>query len=225
MLGCGVPGPPLNLLPSIPFSFSSSLSPGPPGFIRSLNQSQEVETRVKKSKSGQNRKSGQSYLLINRCTLFPVDPFAQRGIRDRHGRLSAVRGPLDLHCHHRKARCNFQDSPPLCLHMLHLGHRPVSASSCKRPNSIDISKQTVGIEKRKDQPPWKSSLLMLIESIEDVLEIFADESLFLTTIPNPFNSDPQDYRFEQEADSKHDVKLLKSQLASLREILASLSDR
>ena len=81
-----------------------------------------------------------------------------------------------------------------------------------------------GIEKRKDKPPRKSPLVMLIESIEDVLEIFEDESLFLTSIPNPFNSDPKYYRFEQETDSKHDVKLLKSQLASLRKILAEISD-
>ena len=80
------------------------------------------------------------------------------------------------------------------------------------------------IEKRKDKPARKSPLVMLIESIEDVLEIFEDESRFLTTVRNPFNSDLKSYRFEQETDWKHDVKLLTSQLASLREILAQLSD-
>ena len=65
---------------------------------------------------------------------------------------------------------------------------------------------------------------MLIESINDTLERFADESLFLTTFPNPFNSDPKFHHFEQEADAQHDIELLKSQLASLRKILAEISD-
>ncbi|MBV1900736.1 MAG: serine hydrolase, partial [Kordiimonadaceae bacterium] len=37
----------------------------------------------------------------------------------------------------------------------------------------------------------------LIESIEDVLEHSEDESMFLTTIPNPFNTDPKYFRFDQ----------------------------
>ncbi len=69
-----------------------------------------------------------------------------------------------------------------------------------------------GIENRKDKPSRKSPLVMLIESIEEVLEVFDDES------------DPKYYRFEQEVDARHDVKLLKSQLASLHEILAEISD-
>ena len=81
-----------------------------------------------------------------------------------------------------------------------------------------------GIEARKDKPPRKSPLVMLIESIEDLLERFEDESLFLTTIRNPFNSDPKYYRFDQETDAKHDMELLKSQLASLRQILAEITD-
>ena len=81
-----------------------------------------------------------------------------------------------------------------------------------------------GIEKRKDRPQRKSPLVMLIESIEDVLESFEDESLFVSIGPNPFNRDPKYFRFEQEADSRHDVKLLETQLASLHEILAEISD-
>ena len=104
-------------------------------------------------------------------------------------------------------------SPGHCLGMLNANMR------------TDILRHVHGgIEKRKDKPTRKSPLVMLIESIEDVLEIFEDDSLFLTTVPNPFNSDPKYYRFEQETDSKHDVKLLKSQLASLRKILAEISD-
>jgi hypothetical protein len=48
--------------------------------------------------------------------------------------------------------------------------------------------------------------------------------MFLTAIPNPFNTDPNCYRFEQEDDARHDVRLLKSQLTSLHEILAEISD-
>jgi hypothetical protein len=104
-------------------------------------------------------------------------------------------------------------SPGHCLGMLNANMR------------TDILRHVHGgIEKRKDKPPRKSPLVMIIDSIEDVLELFQDESLFLTTVPNPFNSDPKYYRFEQEADSQHDVQLLNSQLGSLREILASLSD-
>ena len=104
-------------------------------------------------------------------------------------------------------------SPGHCLGMLNANMR------------TDILRHVHGgIETRKDKPPRKSPLVMLIESIEDVLEIFEDERLFLTTVPNPFNSDPKYYRFDQETDSKDDVKFLKSQLASLREILAKISD-
>ena len=81
-----------------------------------------------------------------------------------------------------------------------------------------------GIEKRKDKPPRKSPLVTLIESIEDVLEVFEDERLSLAVVPNPFNRDPKYYGFKEEADARHDVKLLKSQLASLHEILTEISD-
>ena len=104
-------------------------------------------------------------------------------------------------------------SPAHCLGMLNANMR------------TDILRHVHGgIEERKDKPPRKSPLVMLIESIEDVLEVFDDESLFLAVGPNPFNSDPKYYRFEQEADARHDVKLLKSQLASLLKILAEISD-
>ena len=104
-------------------------------------------------------------------------------------------------------------SPGHCLGMLNANMR------------TDILRHVhSGIEERKDKPPRRSPLVMLIESIEDVLELFDDESLFLTTSPNPFNSDPKYHRFEQETDSRHDVQILKSQLASLRKILAEITD-
>jgi hypothetical protein len=62
---------------------------------------------------------------------------------------------------------------------------------------------------------------MLIESIEDVLARFEGSELFAVIGPNPFNAGPY-RRFQPEADYRHDVKLLKSQLGSLQEILASL---
>jgi hypothetical protein len=67
----------------------------------------------------------------------------------------------------------------------------------------------------------KSPLEMLIESIEDVLARFEGSDLFAVIGPNPFNVNPR-HRFQPELDYHNDIKLLKSQLGSLREILASL---
>ena len=78
-----------------------------------------------------------------------------------------------------------------------------------------------GIEARMDRRGKKSPLEILIESIEDVLAAFEGSNLFERVGPNPFNSDPS-YRFQPEPDYRHDIKLLKSQLGSLREIFASL---
>ena len=67
----------------------------------------------------------------------------------------------------------------------------------------------------------KSPLEMLIESIEDVLARFEGTDLFAAVRRNPFNAGPY-RRFQPESDYRHDIELLKSQLGSLREILASL---
>jgi len=68
----------------------------------------------------------------------------------------------------------------------------------------------------------KSPLEMLIESIEEVLAAFDDTSLIASVGPNPFNCDPRHYRFQPARDYHHDITLLKSQLAGLREILAEI---
>ena len=62
---------------------------------------------------------------------------------------------------------------------------------------------------------------MLIESIEDVLARFESTDLVAVIGRNPFNTGPY-RRFQPELDYHHDIALLKSQLGSLREILASL---
>ena len=79
----------------------------------------------------------------------------------------------------------------------------------------------------------KSPLEMLIESIEDVLAVFDGSNLIETVGPNPFNTDP-DYRppvrgiptheFQSEPAYHHDIALLKSQVAALREILAEIEE-
>ena len=68
----------------------------------------------------------------------------------------------------------------------------------------------------------KSPLEMLIESIEDVLVTFESSNLIASVGPNPFNTDPRHYRFQPMRDYHHDITLLKSQLAGLREILAEI---
>ena len=78
-----------------------------------------------------------------------------------------------------------------------------------------------GIWARRDQRGKKSPLALLIESIEEVLEVFDESNLVACVGPNPFNREPG-YRFQPEADYDHDVQLLKSQLGSLREILEEL---
>jgi hypothetical protein len=77
------------------------------------------------------------------------------------------------------------------------------------------------IQVRMDQQDKKSPLEILIESIEEVLGSFEGSNLLECVERNPFNMDPR-YRFNPASDYKHDIKLLKSQLRSLREILASL---
>ena len=78
-----------------------------------------------------------------------------------------------------------------------------------------------GIENRKDQRGKKSPLVILIESIKEVLAVYEGSNLFELIEPNPFNADPL-YRFDPKPDYQHDIKLLKSQLGSLKKILASL---
>ena len=79
------------------------------------------------------------------------------------------------------------------------------------------------IQARMDQRDKKSPLEILIESIEEVLGTFDGTNRFECVEGNPFNMDSR-YKFNPETDYKHDIKLLKSQLASLREILASLGN-
>jgi hypothetical protein len=79
------------------------------------------------------------------------------------------------------------------------------------------------IESRIDQRDKKSPLEILIESIEQALVTFEGSNLFGSVEPNPFNVNPH-YRFCREPDYQHDIKLLKSQLFSLQEILASLDN-
>ena len=74
---------------------------------------------------------------------------------------------------------------------------------------------------RMDQRGKKPPLEILIESIEEVLATFEGSHLVEPVGPNPFNTDPR-YRFDPEPDYQHDIQLLKSQLGSLQEILASL---
>jgi len=74
----------------------------------------------------------------------------------------------------------------------------------------------------------QSPLAMLIASIEDVLATWDGSHLRVSVGPNPFNRDSC-YRcpprgFQPEPAYHYDIALLKSQLASLREIRASLDD-
>lgn len=79
------------------------------------------------------------------------------------------------------------------------------------------------IQVRMDQRDKKSPLEILIESIEEVLGTFEGINLYECVEHNPFNIDPG-YRLNPEPDYNHDFNLLRSQLRSLREILASLSE-
>ena len=79
-----------------------------------------------------------------------------------------------------------------------------------------------GIYARMGQRGKKSPLEILIESIDEVLVTFGGSNLKESVEPLPFNVNPH-YRFCPEADYQHDIKLLKSQLFSLQEILASLN--
>ena len=82
------------------------------------------------------------------------------------------------------------------------------------------------MDEQEEKPPRgrarrKSPLEMLIESIEDVLARFEGSDLFAAIGRNPFNAGPY-RRFQPETDYRHDIELLTSQMAALREILASL---
>jgi hypothetical protein len=77
------------------------------------------------------------------------------------------------------------------------------------------------IQARMDQRDKKSPLEIFIESIEEVIESFEGIDLYECFGRNPFNIDPG-YRFNPKPDYNQDIKLLKSQLGSLREIFASL---
>ena len=77
------------------------------------------------------------------------------------------------------------------------------------------------IRARRDGRGTKSPLEILIESIEEVLVTFEGSNLVACVGPNPFNRDSR-YRFRPEPDYHYDIKLLKYQLGSLREIFASL---
>lgn len=78
-----------------------------------------------------------------------------------------------------------------------------------------------GVEARMDHRGKKSPLVMLIESIEEVLAAVKGGQLPAHLGPNPFNTTPG-YRFQPTPDFRHDLRLLTSQLRSLREIRASL---
>jgi len=101
-------------------------------------------------------------------------------------------------------------SPGHCLGMLNDNMRTDILRSVHR-----------GIEIRKNQRGKKSSLEILIESIEEVLVTYEGRNLFESIGPNPFNAHPF-YRFDSKSDCQHDIKLLKSQFQSLKEIFASL---
>src|SRR5206468_933318 len=72
----------------------------------------------------------------------------------------------------------------------------------------------------------RAPLALLIESIEEVLGVFEGRQLFAGVGPNPFHRDPR-YRwstpgFRQATACHHDITLLQSQLAGLRELSAGL---
>jgi hypothetical protein len=82
------------------------------------------------------------------------------------------------------------------------------------------------LQARMDQRSTRSPLALLIESIEEVLGVFAGHQLFAGVGPNPFNRDPR-YRwstrgFRPETACHHDITLLQSQLGGLRELSAGL---
>jgi hypothetical protein len=82
------------------------------------------------------------------------------------------------------------------------------------------------IQARLDQRGKRSPLVMLIESLEDVLGVFAGGHRVEGIGPNPFHSDPH-YRisargFCPETACQHDLALLQSQLEALRELRASI---
>ena len=78
-----------------------------------------------------------------------------------------------------------------------------------------------GVQARINQRDKRSPLEILIESIEDVLETFDGINLYECVQRNPFNTD-SGHRFNPQSDYYSDIRLLKSQLGSLRGILASL---
>ena len=82
------------------------------------------------------------------------------------------------------------------------------------------------LQARMDQRGTRSPLALLIESIEEVLGVFEGRQLFAGVGPKPFHRDPR-YRwstpgFRPETACHHDITLLQSQLAGLRELSAGL---
>lgn len=60
-------------------------------------------------------------------------------------------------------------------------------------------------------------------SSEEVLATYERRNLVDSIGPNPFNANPF-YQFHPKSDYQHDIKLLKSQFGSLKEIFASLEN-
>jgi hypothetical protein len=82
------------------------------------------------------------------------------------------------------------------------------------------------IQARMDQRGTQSPLALLIESIEEVLGVFAGRQLVAGVRPNPFNRDSR-YRwstrgFRPETACHHDITLLPLQLKWLRELCAGV---
>lgn len=82
------------------------------------------------------------------------------------------------------------------------------------------------IQAHRDQRGTKSPLVLLIESIEDVLRVFESRNYYEGVGPNPFNRDPRSRwstrGFRPETACHHDITLLQSQRGALREIYAGL---
>ena len=113
-------------------------------------------------------------------------------------------------------------SPGHCLGMLNDNMRTDMLRYVHEGVRTRMDEQDAKLRGQSDgQSRRKSPLEMLIESIEDVLARFESTDLFVVIGPNPLNAGPY-RRFQPEVDYRHDIELLKSQLAALREILASL---
>lgn len=80
------------------------------------------------------------------------------------------------------------------------------------------------IQNRRRHQGKKSPLIILIESIEDILDVFSDSRFFACVAPNPFNTEHFSFLFDPEQSYRHDIELLTFQLRSLREILAEIEE-